>query len=78
MPRHYNYIPALYNAAMKISVYECFTPSNEINITPGSPNRGVNGQRRLNININIAELKFQYLRIEMRFYDNSECMDIPE
>ena len=23
MPRHY-YIPALYNAAMKISVYECF------------------------------------------------------
>ena len=51
---------------------DSITPSNEISFTPGSPNRDGDGRSKFNININNAELKFQYLRIEMRFYDNSE------
>ena len=31
MPGHY-YIPALYNAAMKISVYECFITHTHISL----------------------------------------------
>ena len=58
------------NVMMYWSDNDPITPSNEISITPGSPNRNDDGRRRLNININNAELKFQYLRIVMRFYDN--------
>ena len=45
--------------------------TREITITTNSPNRTGNGRRRLFIDINNG-LHFQYLRIEMSFYDNSE------
>ena len=60
------------NVVMYWSNDDSITPSNVINITPGSPNRNDDGRRRLNININNAELKFRYLRIVMSFYDNKE------
>ena len=41
-------------------------------ITTNSPNRTEDGQHTLNIDINNAGLQFQYLRIVMSFYDNSE------
>ena len=44
--------------------------TNEITITTNSPNRTSDGQYRLNIDINDYWLQFQYLRIEMSFYDN--------
>ena len=47
------------------------SPSNVINITPGNPNRDDN-QNRLNVHINDVGLQFQYLRIVMSFYNNSE------
>jgi len=47
------------------------TLPNVIFITTNSPSRTDNGQQRLNIDIS-NELQFQYLRIVMSFYDNSE------
>ena len=60
------------NVTMYWSNDDSITPSNVINITPGSPNRNGDTRGRLNINNNNAELQFQYLRIVMTFYDNSE------
>ena len=51
---------------------DSITPFNVINITPGLPNRDGDGRRRLNIDNNNAGLQFQYLRIVMAFYDDSE------
>ena len=51
---------------------DSITPSNVIRITPGSPNRDGNGRRRLNIINNNTRLQFQYMRIVMTFYDNSD------
>ena len=56
---------------------DSITTSNVITITPGSPNRDGDGRRRLNINIG-AVLQFQYLRIELRFDDNSEWIFLSE
>ena len=51
--------------------------ANEINITTNSPDRTGDGRCRLNIDINNG-LQFQYLRIEMSFYDNSEWIFLSE
>ena len=47
-------------------------------ITTNSPNRIEDGQSILNISINNDRLKFQYLRIEMSFYDNSQWIFLGE
>ena len=60
------------NVMMYLSDHDPITPSNEINITPVFPKRNGNGQRRFNVDINDVGLQFQYLRIAMSFYDNSE------
>ena len=60
------------NVMMYWSDDDSITPSNVISITSGSPNRNGDGRHRLNININNVGLKFQFLIIEMSFYDNSE------
>ena len=57
---------------------DSITPSNEITITTNSPARAGDGRRRLNIDINNDGLQFQYLRIEMSFYDNSEWIFLGE
>ena len=55
------------------------TPSNDITITTSSPDRTGDGRHRLNIDINRPNLvEFQYLRIEMRFYNNSEWIFLGE
>ena len=51
--------------------------SNVITTTTNSPNRTGDGRRRLKIDINNG-LQFQYLRIEMTFYDNSEWIFLGE
>ena len=48
-----------------------------ITITTSSPDRTGDGRRRLFIDINNG-LQFQYLRIEMSFYDNSEWIFLGE
>ena len=60
------------NVMMYWSNDDSITPSNVINITPGSPTRTGDNQRRFNVDINDVGLQFQYLRIVMSFYDNSE------
>jgi len=54
------------------------TPSNVIPITTNSPSRTNNGQQRLNIDISHDRLQFQYVRIVMSFYDNSEWIFLGE
>ena len=51
--------------------------ANQINITTNSPSRTGDGRRRLFIDINNG-LQFQYLRIEMTFYDNNEWIFLGE
>ena len=51
---------------------------NEITITTNLPSRTGDGRRRLFININDNGLQFQYLRIEMSFYINSEWIFLGE
>ena len=50
---------------------------NKITITTRSPDRTGDGQHRLNIDINNGP-QFQYLRIEMSFYINSEWIFLSE
>ena len=57
---------------------DSITPSNVINITPSSPNRESDARRRLNVDINDVGLQFQYLRIVMSFYTNSEWIFLSE
>ena len=66
------------NVMMYWSNDDSITPSNEITITPPSPDRTGDGRRRMNIDINNDELQFQYLRIEMNFYNNSEWIFLSE
>ena len=47
-------------------------------ITINSLNRTEDGQHVLNIDINSAVLRFQYLRIVMSFYDDSEWIFLSE
>ena len=47
-------------------------------ITTNLPNRTEDGQCRLDIDINNAGLQFQYLRILMNFYSNSEWIFLSE
>ena len=47
-------------------------------ITTSSPDRTGDGRRRLNIDINYDRLQYQYLRIEMSFYNNSEWIFLGE
>ena len=51
--------------------------SHEITITISSPDRTGDGRRRLKIDINNGQ-QFQYLRIEMSFYINSEWIFLSE
>ena len=51
--------------------------SNKITITTSSSDRIGDGRRRLNIDIN-NEPQFQYLRIEMSFYINSDWIFLSE
>ena len=57
---------------------DSITPSNEINITPKSVKRIDDERRRWFIDINDNRLQFQYLRIEMSFYDDSEWIFLGE
>ena len=57
---------------------DSITPSNEINITPGSVRRDRDERRRWFININDNGVQFQYLRIEMSFRDDSEWIFLSE
>ena len=66
------------NVMMYWSNDDSITPSNEITITTTSPDRTGDGRRRLNIDINNDRLQFQYLRILMSFYDNSEWIFLGE
>ena len=52
--------------------------TNEITITTDLPSRTGDARRRMNINNNNNGLQFQYLRIEMSFYDNSEWIFLNE
>ena len=54
------------------------TPSNEIDITPGSIRRSGDGRRRWFIDINDNGLQFQYLIVEMSFYDDSKWIFLNE
>ena len=65
------------NVMMYWSNDDSITPSNEITITNNLPSRTGDGRRRLSIDINNG-LQFQYLRIEMTFYDNSEWIFLGE
>ena len=54
-------------------------PSNLISFNPISINRDVQRKRRLNININDdGAIRFQYFRIVMSFYNNSEWIFLTE
>ena len=66
------------NVRMYWSNDDSITPSNEITITTNSPSRTGDGRRRMNIDINDNGLQFQYLRIEMSFYDDSEWIFLSE
>ena len=66
------------NVMMYWSNDDSITPSNEINITNNPPSRTGDGRRRWNIDINDDGLQFQYLRIEMSFYDNNEWIFLGE
>ena len=57
---------------------DSITPSNEINITPKSVKRIDDERRRWFIDIDDNGLQFQYLRIEMSFYDDSEWIFLSE
>ena len=52
--------------------------TNEVTVTTNLPSRTGDGRRRLNFDINDNGLQFQYLRIEMSFYDNSEWIFLGE
>ena len=66
------------NVMMYWSNDDSIKPSNEITITTNPPGRNDDVRRRLNIDINNDGLQFQYLRIEMSFYDNSEWIFLGE
>ena len=66
------------NLMMYWSNDDSITPSNEITITNNQPSRIGDGRRRWNIGIIDNGLQFQYLRIEMNFYDNSEWIFLGE
>ena len=66
------------NVTMYWSNDDSITPSNEINTTPSSPDRTGDARHRLNIDINNDGLQFQYLRIVINFYDNSEWIFLSE
>ena len=65
------------NVRMYWSNDDSITPSNEITITTNSPSRTGDARRRLFIDVN-NELQFQYLRIEMSFYNDSEWIFLGE
>ena len=52
--------------------------TNEVTITINLPSRTGDGRRRLFIDINDNGPQFQYLRIEMVFYSNSEWIFLGE
>ena len=66
------------NVMMYWSNDDSIIPSNVINITPGPSNRNGDRRGRLNIDINDSELQFQYLRIVMNFFNNSEWIFLSE
>ena len=66
------------NVMMYWSNDDSITPSNEITIITNSPSRTGDGRRRLNVDINDIGLQFQYLRIVMNFYDDSEWIFLGE
>ena len=66
------------NVTMYWSNDDSITPSNEITITTNSPDRTGDARRRMNIDVSDNGLQFQYLRIEMSFYDDSEWIFLAE
>ena len=66
------------NVRMYWSNDDSITLSNEINITPRSVKRIDDERRRWFIDINDNGLHFQYLRIEMSFYDDSKWIFLGE
>ena len=66
------------NMRMYWSNDDSITPSNEITITTSSPSRTGDGRRRMNIDVSDNGLQFQYLRMEMNFYNDSEWIFLNE
>ena len=66
------------NVRMYWSNDDSITPSKEITITTNSPSRTGDARRRMIIDINDNGLQFQYLRIEMSFYNDSEWIFLNE
>ena len=66
------------NVMMYWSNDDSIMPSNEINITTSSPRRTGNARRRVDIDINDNGLRFQYLRVVMSFYEDSEWIFLGE
>jgi len=64
------------NMMMYWSNDDPFMPSNVINITSSTPNR--TGQQRVSIDNSNDRPQFQYLRIVMSFYNNSEWIFLGE
>ena len=52
--------------------------TNEITITISSPDRTGDGRRKMNIGVSDNRPQFQYLRIEMNFYNNSNGIFLGE
>ena len=65
------------NVRMYWSNDDSIIPSDEITITTNSPSRTGDGRRRLFIDVNNGP-QFQYLRLEMTFYDDSEWIFLSE
>ena len=57
---------------------DSITPSNEINITTRSPIRTGDKRRRLIVVVRSNEVTYQYLKIVMNFYNNSEWIFLNE
>ena len=51
---------------------DSITPSDEITITTNSPDRTTERRRRVHVDIGNNDLKFQYLRMVLSFYNDSE------
>ena len=57
---------------------DSITPSNEIKITTSSPIRTGNRRRRLMVVVRSNEVTYQYLKMVMNFYHNSEWIFLNE
>ena len=66
------------NVRLYWSNADSITPSNEIDITTSSPIRTGDKRRKLIIAIRSIKMTYQYLKIVMNFYNNSEWIFLSE